>query len=84
MNEVLEHIGVPEIIYHDNEGAWTSTQFIALTNSHDITQTLTSTPTPCAEIMIQTLKHMMHQRLEGLEATNDKWVEILPTVLKQI
>ena len=27
-NEVLDRIGVPEVLYHDNEGSWNSTQFI--------------------------------------------------------
>ena len=31
-NEVLENIGIPEVIYHDSEGSWDSTQFIRLNN----------------------------------------------------
>ena len=29
-NEVLNKIGVPEVMYHDNEGSWISTEFIGL------------------------------------------------------
>ena len=32
--------------------------------------------------MVQTLKHMIHTRLEGLELTEEKWVELLQSVLK--
>ena len=33
--------------------------------------------------MVQTIKHMIHQRLEGLEISKEKWVDILPSVLKK-
>ena len=33
--------------------------------------------------MVQTITHMIHQRLEGLELSKDKWVDIMPSVLKQ-
>ena len=49
MKEVLEKIGVPEVIYHDNEGSWSSTEFIRLLNSHKIKHIITSTPPPFAE-----------------------------------
>ena len=26
--EVLDKIGVPKVLYHDNEGSWSSTEFI--------------------------------------------------------
>ena len=39
MKEVLDRIGVPETIYHDNEGSWSSTEFIRLINSHKIKPT---------------------------------------------
>ena len=67
MKEVLEKIGVPEVIYHDNEGSWSNIEFMRLINSHKIKQIITSTPPPFAERAIQTLKQMIHTRLEGLE-----------------
>ena len=66
-NEVSEKIGIPEIIYHDNEGPWNSTQSIRLKTSHNIKQIITSTLPPFAERMVQTIKHMMRARLEGSE-----------------
>ena len=30
MNQIFEKIGVPETLYHDNGGSWSSTQFIRL------------------------------------------------------
>ena len=83
MKEVFEKIGIPEIIYHDNEGSWSSTEFIRLINSHKIKQIITSTPPPFAESMIRTLKSMIHTRLEGLEIGKEKWVDMLGPVLKK-
>ena len=69
MEELLEKIRVPEVIYHGNEGSWGSTEFIRLINSHKIKQTITSTPPPFAERMVQTIKNMIYTRLEGLEVS---------------
>ena len=79
MKEVFEKVGIPEVIYHDNEGSWSSTEFIRLINPHKIKQIITSTPPPFAERMVQTIKNMIHTRLNGLEI-NKKWVDMLPSV----
>ena len=81
MKEVLDAIGIPTQIYHDNEGSWNSTQFIRLLNSHKIKQIITTSPPPFAERMVQTLKNMIHTRLEGLELTKEKWTDMLKPVL---
>ena len=81
--EVLEKIGVPKVIYHDFEGSWNSTEFIKLINQHKIKQIITSSPPPFAERMVQTLKNAIHKRLEGLEVNKEKWVDMLPAVLKR-
>ena len=81
LNEVLDKIGVMKTLYHDNEGSWSSTEFKILINPHSIKQIITSTPPPFAERMVQTIKHMIHQRLEGLEISKEKWVDILPSAL---
>ena len=83
MKEVLETLGKPETIYHDNEGSWNSTVFIRLLNQHKINQIITTSPPPFAERMVQTIKNMIHIRLEGLEINKEKWVDILPAVLKK-
>ena len=83
MKEVLEILGKPETIYHDNEGSWSSTRFIRLLNEHKINQIITTSPPPFAERMVQTIKNMIHIRLEGLEINKEKWVDILPAVLKK-
>ena len=83
MKEVFEKIGIPKVIYHDNEGSWSSLEFIRLINYHKIKQIITSTPPPFAESMIRTIKSMIHTRLDGLELNKEKWVDMLPSVLKK-
>ena len=61
--EVLDKIGAPEVIYHDNGGSWSSTEFTRLKDPHNIKQIITSTPPPFAERMVQSIKNMIHQRL---------------------
>jgi hypothetical protein len=83
MTEVINTIGVMKQIYHDNEGSWNSTEFIKLINKYNIKQIITSSPPPFAERMVQTLKNMIHTRLEGLELDEEKWVDMLQPVLKK-
>ena len=45
MVEVFNKIGVPEVLYHDNESLWGSIQFIRLINSHKMKQIITNTAT---------------------------------------
>ena len=83
MKEILKVIGVPEVLYHDNEGSWNSGDFVQLLNQHEIKQIITSTPPPFAERMVQTIKRMIHTRLGGLEIDQQEWVSLLPSVLKK-
>ena len=83
MKEILKVIGVPEVLYHDNEGSWNSGDFVQLLNQNNIKQIITSTPPPFAERMVQTIKNMIHTRLGGLEIDQQEWVSLLPSVLKK-
>ena len=67
MTEILNTIGVPKTIYHDNEGSWNSKPFLRLINKHGIRQIISNTPAPFAETAVKTIKHMIFNRLEGLE-----------------
>ena len=81
--EVLDKIGKPKQLYHDNEGSFSSIEFIRLVNTHNIKQIITSTPPPFAERAIQTIKNMIHTRIEGLDLSVEKWVEMLPVILRK-
>ena len=56
MKEVLNNIGTPKVLYHDNEGSWNSKEFVRLINAFKIRQIITSSPPPFAERMVQTIK----------------------------
>ena len=81
--EVLDQIGTPKQIYHDDEGAWNSKKFIKLLNGRGIKQIISSSPPPFVERAIQTLKHMIFKRLEGLTINVEKWHELVKAVLKK-
>ena len=83
MKEVLNVIGKPEILYHDFEGSWNSKPFIRLVNENNIKQIITSSPPPFAERMVQTIKNMIHTRLQGLEIDKQEWINLLPSILKK-
>jgi hypothetical protein len=83
LKEVLNKIGIPKQLYHDNEGSFNSILFIRVCNEHKIQQIFTSTPPHFAERAIQTIKNMIHNRLDGLEMSKEKWTEMLPFVIKK-
>ena len=82
-NEVLDKIGTPQQIMSDREGAWESTEFVKLLNQHKIKHIISSSPPPFSERAVQELKNMIHTRLDGLDLEKEKWVELLPAVLKK-
>ncbi len=73
--EVLEKIRKPKQIYTDNEGAFSSREFITVLNKNSIKHIIVSTKAPFAERAVQTIKNMIHTRMEGLELPVEKWVE---------
>jgi len=81
--EVLDKIGIPKQIYHDNEGSFSSLKFIRLVKPHKIRQIIVSTKAPFAERAVQTIKNMIHARIEGLDLPVEKSVEMLPAILKK-
>ena len=80
--EVLDKTGQPQQTYHDNEGSISSAGFIRLFNEHKIQQTIVSTKAPFAERTVQTIKNMIHTRTEGLDLTVEKWIQMLPAILR--
>jgi hypothetical protein len=67
----------------DREGAWESKEFVILLNSHKIKHIISSSPPPFSERAVQEMKNMIHARLDGLEMEAEKWIEVLPSVLKK-
>ena len=83
LKEVIDKMGVPENIYHDFEGSWTSIPFVKVLNDNKIRQITVTTPTPFAERMVQTIKNMIYVRLEGLAMEKQEWVNLLPGILRK-
>jgi hypothetical protein len=83
LQEVLSKIGKPKQLYHDNEGSFNSILFIRLCNENNIKQIVTSTPPQFAERAIQTVKNMIHKRLDGLELSKEQWVDMLPSIINK-
>ena len=81
--EILEKIGIPKQIFVDNEGSFSSKEFIRLLNKHNIKQIITTSPPPFVERVIQTLKNMLITRVEALDMKAENWVEVLPAVLRK-
>ena len=78
--EVLDKLGKPQQLYHDNEGSFSLIEFIILLNEHKIKQFIVSTKAPFAERAVQTIKNMIPARTEGLDLPVEKWVEMLPAI----
>ena len=79
--EVLDKIGKPQQIHHDNEGSFSSTEFTRLLNEHKIKQIIVSAKALFAERAVQTIRNMIHTRTEGLDLPVEKWVEMSPAIL---
>ena len=67
----------------DREGAWESTEFIELLNKHKIKHIISTSPPPFSERAVQEIKNMIHARLDGLDLSKEKWIDMLGPVLKQ-
>jgi len=81
--EVLDKMGTPFQIMTDREGAWESTEFVKLLNQHKIKHIISSSPPPFGERAVQEIKDMIHTRLDGLNMDKEKWIDVLPAVLKK-
>lgn len=81
--EVLRVIGVPRHLWSDAEGSLQSKEFIRVLNQHNITHTMSLSPSPYIERFIGTLKSMIHDRLVGMNLDQDKWTTVLNPVLSK-
>ena len=70
--EVLDKTGKSQQIYHDSEGLFSSTGFIRSLNEHRVKQIIGSTKAPFAERAVQTIRNMIHTRIEGLDLPVEK------------
>ena len=76
-------MGQIEALVSDYEGGTQSPLFIKVLNEHKIRHVLTSTPNGQAERTIKTIKDMIHNRINGLNLPNERWIDLLSKVVKQ-
>ena len=56
---------------------------LKILNENNIRQSIVSTKAPFAERAVQTIKNMIHARIEGLDLDVEKWVDMLPAILRK-
>ena len=83
MKELIREMGKSKALFSDNESSFNSPEFHRLLNENNSKHLISTSPSGFAERMIQTLKNMIHDRVEGLKLDKEKWVNVLPIVLKQ-
>ena len=72
LKEVLDKIGIPEILYSDSEGSFNSTVFVRFINSKKIKHIFTNSHAHFIEAFNKTIKQHIHTRLEAKGEDIDK------------
>jgi hypothetical protein len=83
MKECINKMGKPEVVYGDQEGAWVSKEFQRLMNENNIELITTFSHAPMIERAIQTLKNIIHARIQGLDEEHETWLKYLQSALKK-
>ena len=82
LKDVIKEMGQIEAVVSDFEGGTQSPLFIKVLNEHKIRHIITSTPNGQAERTIKTIKDLIHTRITGLNLPNERWIDLLPKVVK--
>ena len=53
------------------------TEFVKLLNQHKIKHIISTSPPPFSERAVQEIKNMIHTRLEGLDLSKEKWMDLV-------
>ena len=83
LKEVLDKIGIPEILYSDSEGSFNSTEFVRFINSKQIKHIFTNSHAHFVEAFNKTIKQQIYTRLEAKSDDTDKWTLELLHVLRK-
>ena len=71
-----------ETIVSDQEGGTNTPQFIRVLNENNIRHIITGTPNGMIERAIKTIKDLIHTRILGLKLQHERWIDLLPKVVK--
>ena len=83
LKEVLNKIGIPEMLYSDSEGSFNSTDFVRFINSKNIKHIFTNSHAHFIEAFNKTIKQQIHTRLEAKGEDLDKWTLELFNVINK-
>ena len=72
LKEVLDKIGIPEILYSDSEGSFNSTEFVKFINSKKNKHIFTNSHAHVVEAFNKTIKQQIYTRLEAKSDDTDK------------
>jgi transposase InsO family protein len=81
--EVMKDIGIPKQIYSDDEGSFSSKQFIRLMNENKIKHIISSTGAPTVERFNRTIKSKTIMRLNAMGLKRFEWTNQIESVMKQ-
>ena len=82
LKDMIKEMGQIEAVVSDFEGGTQTPLFIKVLNEHKIRHIITSTPNGQAERTIKTIKDLIHTRITGLNLPNERWIDLLPKVVK--
>ena len=82
LKEILDKIGIPEILYSDSEGSFNSNEFVRFINSKKIKHIFTNSHAHFIEAFNKTIKQQIHTRLEAKDEDVDKWTLELFNVIR--
>lgn len=71
-----------ETIVSDQEGGTNTAQFIRVLNENNIRHIITGMPNGMIERAIKTIKDLIHTRIIGLKLEHERWIDLLPKVVK--
>ena len=83
LRDVLNNIGIPEIMYSDSEGSFNSTEFVRFINIKNIKRIFTHSHAHFIEALNKTAKQQIYARLEAKGEDLDKWTLELFNVIKK-
>jgi hypothetical protein len=83
LKDILNNIGIPEILYSDSEGSFNSTEFVKFINSKNIKHIFTNSHAHFVEAFNKTIKQQTYARLEAKGEDLDKWTLELFNVIKK-
>lgn len=82
LKQLLNEVGHFDTLVSDQEGGTNTPEFIKILNENKIRHIITSKPNGMVERAIKTIKDLIHTRIVGLKLEHERWIDLLPKVVK--